>query len=307
MKEPCTNTLLDDYVARALAGSPTAEIPLLPAIEKEILHHDILHALHEHGFLSRLVFFGGTNLRLCYGSDRLSEDLDFKAGPSFESDTMSGIASVLADTFKRKYALDSSVSPPRQKEGNTSTWTIRITTRPGSKHEPQQRINLDICTLRSYEHAPRIIANHYAIAIGTEGLIIDSQSPRESYTDKLIAIALRNRFQPRDLWDFAWLHQRPANTVPLRFADKLLEHDCTQARFFERFQARLKELHATQSHGLFVSELSRFLPLRLLATAQQADFWQFIVKAVSECGAVFMRSLELGNREVSKSSDDWEM
>jgi predicted nucleotidyltransferase component of viral defense system len=301
------NTLLDDQVERAIAGASAAEIPLLPAIEKEILHHGILHALHEHGFLSRLVFFGGTNLRLCYGSSRLSEDLDFKAGPSFDPDSMSGIASVLADTFKRKYALDSSVSPPKQKEGNTKTWTIRITTKPGSMHEPQQRIKLDICTLRSYEQAPRIIANHYAIALGTEGLIINSQSTRESYTDKLIAIALRERFQPRDLWDFAWLHRTPANAVPLRFADKLLEHECTEARFSERFQARLGELNAARSHDFFVSELTRFLPSRLIATARQPDFWRFMVNAVGECGSAFLRSLGPRNREPPGRGENWEM
>jgi hypothetical protein len=62
------STLFDDHVGRALAGAADVDVPLLPAIEKEILHHDIIRTLHERGYLSRLVFFGGTNLRLCHGS-----------------------------------------------------------------------------------------------------------------------------------------------------------------------------------------------------------------------------------------------
>nr|WP_274620714.1 nucleotidyl transferase AbiEii/AbiGii toxin family protein [Colwellia maritima] len=33
--------------------------------------------LHKEGFLQHLTFIGGTSLRLCYNSNRLSEDLDF--------------------------------------------------------------------------------------------------------------------------------------------------------------------------------------------------------------------------------------
>jgi hypothetical protein len=59
---------------------------------------------------------------------------------------MSG-ALVLAKAFGQKYGLVPSVDDPRPKEGNTKTWTIRIITRPGSKSEKQQRIDLDVCTL----------------------------------------------------------------------------------------------------------------------------------------------------------------
>lgn len=46
-------------------------------VEKELLHYDILFALEREGCLKSLVFHGGTCLRLCYDSPRLSEDLDF--------------------------------------------------------------------------------------------------------------------------------------------------------------------------------------------------------------------------------------
>jgi predicted nucleotidyltransferase component of viral defense system len=53
-------------------GEQTA---LLPAIEKELLHYVILNTMDEAGYLQTLTFQGGTCLRLCYKSDRHSEDL----------------------------------------------------------------------------------------------------------------------------------------------------------------------------------------------------------------------------------------
>ena len=57
--------------------------PCLPAIEKELLHFEILAAMQRAGHLQGLVFKGGTCLRLCHGALRFSEDLDFSGGKSF--------------------------------------------------------------------------------------------------------------------------------------------------------------------------------------------------------------------------------
>jgi predicted nucleotidyltransferase component of viral defense system len=54
-------------------------------IEKELLHYDILFALEKGGLLDKLTFQGGTSLRLCYGGNRFSEDLDFAGGKDFSS------------------------------------------------------------------------------------------------------------------------------------------------------------------------------------------------------------------------------
>ncbi|EOG5620081.1 nucleotidyl transferase AbiEii/AbiGii toxin family protein, partial [Proteus mirabilis] len=54
-------------------------------IEKELLHYDILFALEKGGLLNKLTFQGGTSLRLCYGGNRFSEDLDFAGGKDFSS------------------------------------------------------------------------------------------------------------------------------------------------------------------------------------------------------------------------------
>ena len=60
---------------------------LLPVVEKELLHYRILSAMQDGGFFGPIVFQGGTSLRLCHGSPRYSEDLDFAGGTGFGVDT----------------------------------------------------------------------------------------------------------------------------------------------------------------------------------------------------------------------------
>ena len=72
---------------------------LLPVVEKELLHYRILDAMMREGFFSSLVFHGGTSLRLCHGSPRYSEDLDFAGGTSFDMDTLKGLGSCISDSL----------------------------------------------------------------------------------------------------------------------------------------------------------------------------------------------------------------
>ena len=55
-------------------------LPCRPTVEKEFLQMEILSALRKGGLLTKLVFKGGTCLRLCRSGERLSEDLDFLGG-----------------------------------------------------------------------------------------------------------------------------------------------------------------------------------------------------------------------------------
>jgi predicted nucleotidyltransferase component of viral defense system len=66
---------------------------ITPVIEKEILHHDIIDVMIKHGAMQSLTFIGGTSLRMCYNSSRLSEDLDFNGGHDFKPSHLDGLTS----------------------------------------------------------------------------------------------------------------------------------------------------------------------------------------------------------------------
>lgn len=274
-------TLFDEQVARA-AGASIAK-GLLPVVEKEILHHDILRLMADAGLLKSLTFFGGTSLRLCHGSNRLSEDLDFKGGAWFTKTLMCQLPEVLETGLSRKYGLEVHVEEPKPKEGNTDTWTLRIVTRPGSKTEKQQRINIDICTLTNYEREPRLLSNFYQIDLATTGLIVQVQSRKETYTDKLIAFALRNRIKARDLWDIVWLKQTLADTSPVHLSEKLSEHHQTAPDFLSAFEHHLDLVkNDPEVRNGYLEEMSRFLPPQLLATVQDPEFWAHTAVVLEE-------------------------
>ena len=268
-------TRFDEVVSRATAGN-LPERNLLPVVEKEILHHDILREMQENGLLRQLTFFGGTSLRLCHGSSRLSEDLDFKGGKTFTSGLMDRLPGVLETGLARKYGLDVSVEEPRSTPGNTDTWTIRVVTRPTSKSEKQQRISIDICTLVCYDREPQMLANHYATDLGTTGLILQVQSKRETFTDKLLAFALRNRIKARDLWDLAWLKQTLVDTTPIRLVEKTAEHRTTPEAFLAAFEVNLALVRTDPATAeAYRAEMARFLPSKLLETALNPEFWVY--------------------------------
>nr|WP_198117788.1 nucleotidyl transferase AbiEii/AbiGii toxin family protein [Massilia rhizosphaerae] len=74
-----------------------------PVVEKEILHYDIFYALDAAGLLKELVFQGGTSLRLCRGSNRFSEDLDFAGGRDFTSKKMEAIKACVEKHLGTRY------------------------------------------------------------------------------------------------------------------------------------------------------------------------------------------------------------
>ena len=93
---------------------------ITPVIEKEILHHDIFSVMVESGVMDRLTFIGGTSLRLCYNSSRLSEDLDFNAGYDFNPASFAGLEVEIQEFLEAKYEMDVRVNHPSQlKQGDT--------------------------------------------------------------------------------------------------------------------------------------------------------------------------------------------
>ena len=98
-------SLFDQLVDEAIKNQQHL-VPLRMVVEKELLHHDILRVLSSSGLLARLTFIGGTCLRACFGSHRLSEDLDFTGGAEFSRDSLSAMAQVLKGSLMDKYGLD---------------------------------------------------------------------------------------------------------------------------------------------------------------------------------------------------------
>ncbi len=271
-------SLFDQLVDEALKNRRDLA-PLRMVVEKELLHHDILRVLSHAGMLARLTFIGGTCLRVCYGSNRLSEDLDFTGGADFNRESLSTMAKVLIDSLMAKYGLKVEVSEPVREQGNVDTWKLKVQTRPVRKDLPAQRINVDVCAIPSHLARPMVLINPYGVEMGTSGLILQAESREEIFADKLVAFALRpNRIKHRDLWDLAWLHQQGVkphiDLVPVKLSD----HGCAEQDFLRLLEERRLSLTAVPEVAIeFRKEMRRFLPAELVTqTVDQADFWIYL-------------------------------
>ncbi len=271
-------SLFDELVTQALRSDAALGL-VRPAVEKELLHHDILREMAHAGLLPGLVFIGGTCLRACYGSPRLSEDLDFTGGLDFSPARLSALKPVLENTLMEKYGLPVDVSEPVKEGGNVKTWKLRLETRPAAKHLPTQRIHIDVCVLPSHQARPSLLRNTYGVNMGTEGLIVQAQSREEILADKWVALAFRpHRLQYRDPWDILWLNRRGITLDVALLKHKLEDRQREWSAFIDALSERIKELESTPSHQTnFRKEMERFLPAsEIRETVQQPQFWSVL-------------------------------
>lgn len=277
-------SLFDQLVDEALRSRSELST-LRPVVEKELLHHDILREMGEAGLLRSLTFIGGTCLRACYGSTRLSEDLDFTGGTDFQRADLTELANVLTERLEIRYGLPVRVGEPVKTGGKVSTWKLMVETRPGQKHLAAQRIHIDICALPSHDPRPMMLRNPYGVDLGTSGLILQAESREEILADKIIALAFReNRIKNRDLWDIAWLVQQgvaqPANLIP----QKIRDHQREDSEFVEAIQTRFRDLaNRPEMRHEFVKEMTRFLPaITVRDTVGKELWWAYLIQVLDE-------------------------
>ncbi|MCF7848296.1 MAG: nucleotidyl transferase AbiEii/AbiGii toxin family protein [Kiritimatiellales bacterium] len=276
--------LFDQLVTQAMQ-SASALGTVRPAVEKELLHHDILREMSHAGLLAGLVFIGGTCLRACHGSPRLSEDIDFTGGAGFDPARLTDLGAVLEKTLMEKYGLPISVSAPLREDGNVRTWKLRMQTRPADSRLPAQRIHIDICAVPSHQPRPALIRNSYGIDMGTDGLIIQAESREEICADKWVALAFRpNRIQYRDLWDLLWLERQGIQPDAALVFQKLEDRRQTRPAFLSALHGRIGELETDPNHpSEFRQEMERFLPATTIREAiQHPDFWSLLILSLRE-------------------------
>lgn len=279
-------SLFDRLTDQAL-NNQTELAPLRAVVEKELLHHDIIREMSTAGLLNELTFIGGTCLRACYGSNRLSEDLDFTGGRNFKREMLHDLGVTLVDRLQTKYGLTVEVGEPVRDTSNVDTWKLKVVTHPEQKDLHVQRINIDICAIPSYDRRPMVLRNYYGVDMGTAGLIIQAQSREEILADKIIAFALRpNRLKNRDLWDIGWLKQQNIDLPVALIPKKVADHKRSMPEFLELIGKRQGQLQSDlRLRTDFIREMKRFLPPQVVAdTVAKEQFWDYLINLIAiEC------------------------
>lgn len=271
--------MLTAKIHKVLTNNPEYST-ITPVLEKEILHHDIIDVLVRHGAMQRLTFIGGTSLRMCYNSARLSEDLYFNAGFDFKPTDFSGLEVEIRNYLQKKYEIEVWVSKPSEdRQSNTSSWKISIVKESNRPDLPRQKMHIDVCAIPSFDIERKPLINHYNIQVPTEGLLIPVQSLNEAMADKLIAFAYRSRrIKPRDLWDLIWIKQRGIKVNKELLKKKLVAREKAFENFSDEIQQQLKKLIIDPDvENDFKQEISRFVPAQIKQrTLDQPEYWPYL-------------------------------
>lgn len=238
-----------------------------PVVEKELLHYDILFALEQAGLLDNLVFQGGTSLRLCYGGNRFSEDLDFAGGINFNSAQLAEMKQCIEQYIGRRYGLEVTVKEPNDlknepayAELRINKWQIAVATAPKNKNIPKQKIKLEVANIPAHTKRPLALQINYSfLPSGYSDLLVMTETLDEIMADKVISLAATKQYvRNRDIWDLPWLIQQGA-----MLNIDLVKHKINDYKLHD-FQHLLEDLiiqlpTVVQSESL-LSEMRRFLP-----------------------------------------------
>ncbi len=249
----------------------TGRATMLPVIEKELLHYEILDSLDQHGYLDHLHFQGGTCLRLCYGSERYSEDLDFAGGTAFTAAELAGIGQIIQQGITNRYGVEVRVEPPSKSQQTdpltVDTWRISVETAPARPDLPRQRISIQVANVPAHTSQVRPLkVNYPELPASYSQTLVVAEAPEEICADKLKAFITSGFIRYRDIWDLRWLSVQPNfNDDQL---DTLLAHKLSDYQAQERFQTgliRLRDLDLIVNSRDFNVQLSRFLPAPTVA------------------------------------------
>ena len=261
-----------------------------PVIQKELLHYDILFCLKQAGLLDGLVFQGGTSLRLCYGSNRYSEDLDFVGGSEYSSSALADMKSCIESYLGERYGLDVTVKEPatlRQLEPayaalNVDRWQVSIITDPGRRNLPKQRVKIDVANIPAYTKTVRALQDNYRfLPSGYKSMEIPVESIDEIMADKLVALAASQKYvRYRDIWDLWWLRTKGA-TVQAELVQHKIE-DYKVADYRANLEGIIEQIPSLTSSE-FKGEMSRFLsPATYTSTLTNPLFEQQLASSLSD-------------------------
>jgi predicted nucleotidyltransferase component of viral defense system len=262
---------------------------------KEAIHLHLLSALSEAGVLRHVVFQGGTALRLCYGGERYSEDLDFvcgKAGSYVGKIEFEKLVESALDTTKKTLHRDFDIDPDeillkqppfpmaiKSDSAKVVAWQISVPI-ASIQHLPKSRIKIEFANVPSYDSGPNM-AKAVPGLVQMQDVILTVESASEILADKAVALTARQALKYRDVWDVWYLTNKlnaqiDRRVVAHKFADYGTPNVDTKAK------QRREELTKTATEKAFLNEMTRFLPAKRVSEISSTGLHKSILAASAD-------------------------
>jgi predicted nucleotidyltransferase component of viral defense system len=268
---------------------------------KEAIHLHLLSAMSDAGILRHAVFQGGTALRLCYGGDRYSEDLDFvcgKAGSYFTDVEFKELIEAALETTKKTLNRDFGIAadrislkkPPhpdlvKQEPITVAAWQI-IVPIEATPRAPRSLIKIEFANVPAYETKPMLVRATPGL-VQVQDVILTVETPNEILADKAVALTAREVLKFRDVWDVWFLQNK---------LDAKVDREVVQKKFADygtsdmeaKAERRLAELSSEATPNAFLSEMKRFLPAKRVAQLSETGLQHSIL---TESGDLLRRAV----------------
>jgi predicted nucleotidyltransferase component of viral defense system len=257
---------------------------------KEAIHLHLLSALSDAGVLRRVVFQGGTALRLCYGGERYSEDLDFVCGTAgsyvdpIEFDRR--VRDALETTKKslhREFGVDPDqvvLKQPAHPLGikgtsvSVASWQIRVPISP-TPRSPKSLVKIEFANVPSHDSGANV-AKVTSGLVQIQDVILIVESANEILADKAVALTAREVLKYRDVWDVWYLTDRlTARADPDLVVRKFADYGVSDIR--AKARQRREDLAQNSTAKLFLDEMKRFLPAKRVAEMRDAGLENTII------------------------------
>ncbi|MDR1237797.1 MAG: nucleotidyl transferase AbiEii/AbiGii toxin family protein [Propionibacteriaceae bacterium] len=266
----------------------SGQTTMLPVIEKELLHYEILNTMDEAGYLERLTFQGGTCLRMCYRSQRYSEDLDFCSGPTFQATDFGELATLLTDALTSRYGVEVEVTPPELQDFGgpvtVETWKIKVVTAQARRDLPKQRISIQVANVPAHSRSVNALQVRYSgLPTSYSDVLVICETLEEICADKLKAFVTSRFIRYRDLWDLRWISSQPGfdtGQLPALLEQKIADYHA--AADFVSGRQRIAQLSQIVEDAAFTTQLARFLPPE---TAERTILRPVFRAHIAECVA----------------------
>jgi predicted nucleotidyltransferase component of viral defense system len=261
---------------------------------REILQEIALCGLWRSKFFERAAFYGGTALRLLYGLDRFSEDLDFSLLAPDDGFDLSPYCSAVEEELS-SWGFPASVAVKRKTSRSAvesaflkaNTRELLLTIDAGSEvaaaiHGRRQlRIKIEIDT-----DPPPGFATETSFLLQPIPFSVKAYDPPSLFAGKMHAILCRgwrSRVKGRDWYDLVWYVARgtPLGLTHLEARMRQSGHYADEAALDERvFRSTLKEKIDGLDVAAARSEVERFLTDRSTVSVWSREFFHSVAARI---------------------------
>ena len=264
---------------------------------KEIMQEIVLCGLSRAGFFDKAAFYGGTALRIFYGLDRFSEDLDFSLETTDQDFDLKAYFPILEKEV-RSFGLNVTIQEKEKSKdsdirsaflkGNTKEHLLlfyadeKIAGSVARSEAVKIKFEVDVnpSAFATFEHKYRLLPVPYSVRL------YDMPSLFAGKIHAVLCRAWRSRIKGRDLYDYIFYLSKGAPVNGMHLRQRLIDSgyitddvDCTLTEIKKMLCDRFDSIDFEQAKR----DVEPFIRDTSVLDIWSADFFTQITMNLTEC------------------------